>query len=105
MRTTFFTTALLGIAAVSAVKLESGNEAVEFNFNDYPLNEFSQTEVDANCYETVGGVTLRLSTPECQQEAPKPEVPFEHLMLGALDELTGKSMDLYEALKMQFGKN
>ena len=56
----------------------------------------------ADCEQVVGGVTVRLNTPECAGEAP---VPFENQMLTALQELSGKSMDLYEALKVQFAKN
>ena len=107
MKTTFFTAALLGLTAVNAVTLES-NFA---DFDDYPYYDFAQLEgegntlADADCEETVGGVTIRLSTPECQKEDPKPEVSFEQQMLAALSELSGKSMDLYEALKLQFAKN
>jgi hypothetical protein len=61
-----------------------------------------KTATDAECEENVGGITLRLQTPECQE---KPEISFEQQMLLALEELSGKSMDLYKALKLQFTKN
>ena len=57
---------------------------------------------DADCEEVVNGVTVRMSTPECQTE---PEVPFENQMLSALNELGTKSMDLYNALKIAFERN
>lgn len=67
----------------------------------------SAAELDAACTETVGGVTLRLDTPECAgvAEPAKPEIPFDQQMLLALQELSGKSMTLYEALKAQFAKS
>ena len=66
----------------------------------------SLTHVDANCEETVNGVTLKLQTPECTQKtAEEPKVNFENQMLLALQDLSGKSMDLYDALKLQFAKN
>jgi len=39
----------------------------------------SAAELDAACTETVGGVTLRLDTPECAgvAEPAKPEIPFD----------------------------
>lgn len=55
----------------------------------------------------VGGVVIRLQTPECQKkEAPKcPPPTFEQAMLSALDELSKKAVDLGDALKMQFAKS
>lgn len=57
---------------------------------------------DADCEEVVNGVTVRMSTPECQTTE---EVPFETQMLTALNELGTKSMDLYNALKIAFERN
>ena len=53
----------------------------------------------------VGGVTIRLQTPECTKEAPAAEISFEQQMLVALQELSGKSFSLHDALKSQFAKN
>lgn len=114
MKVSFFAAALLGLVAVQAVELPQ-----EYDLADYTLAEIdSNTEGDthaegeaegevhakteADCEQVVGGVTIRLNTPECAGEAP---VPFENQMLTALQELSGKSMDLYEALKVQFAKN
>ena len=112
MKTSFFTAVILGFAAfhqqVEAVSLESH----DFDFADFGLAEINgegkgeslaDADADADCEETVGGVTMRLKTPEC--EKPKPQIPFDAQMLLALQELSGKSMTLYDALKAQFGKS
>ena len=64
----------------------------------------AETATDAECEETVGGITLRLPTPECQKK-PNANIPFDQQMLLALQELSGKSMTLYDALKAQFSKS
>ena len=112
MKVSFFTAAailgLVGYQTVEAITLESH----DFDFGDYELAELrvegegkgesdavAEAKADADCEETVGGVTLRLSTPECQKEEKKPQIPFDQQMLLALSELSGKSMTLYDALK------
>jgi hypothetical protein len=115
MKVSFYAAALIGL-----VGLNQNAQAVNLPVQhfDVSMEEYEQafsqiesllagegegkTMADADCEETVGGVTLRLSTPECEQ---KPEVSFEQQMLLALQELSGKSMDLYDALKLQFAKN
>ena len=116
MKTFFYATALLGFIGlnspgVQAVSLNTDDTA--FDIEDY-YESFSQiqnlldtegegnTEGDATGDETAGGVTLRLQDNKCCE---KPCVPFEDQMLSALQELSGKSKDLYEALKLQFAKN
>ena len=119
MKVSFYATALLGIVGLQfaqAVSLESH----EFDFADYELAELdtkgsgevdleADALADADCEENVGGVTIRLSTPECTAEEAKAEkkgddVSVENQMLKSLGDLSGKSMDLQEALKLQFAK-
>ena len=116
MKVSFFA-ALFGIVSLShsvqAVTLDSESQVYDIDISDYE-QAFTQIEgllegegegktaTDAECEETVGGITLRLATPECEK---KPEISFEQQMLLALEELSGKSMDLYNALKLQFAKN
>ena len=119
MKVSFYATALLGMMGLQfaqAVSLQSH----EFDFADYELAELdtkgsgevdleADALVDADCEENVGGVTIRLSTPECTAEEAKAEkkgddVSVENQMLKSLGDLSGKSMDLQEALKLQFAK-
>ena len=119
MKVSFYATALLGMMGLQlaqAVSLESH----EFDFADYELAELdtkgsgevdleADALADADCEENVGGVTIRLSTPECTAEEAKAEkkgddVSVENQMLKSLGDLSGKSMDLQEALKLQFAK-
>lgn len=119
MKVSFYATALLGMMGLQlaqAVSLQSH----EFDFADYELAELdtkgsgevdleADTLADADCEENVGGVTIRLSTPECTAEEAKAEkkgddVSVENQMLKSLGDLSGKSMDLQEALKLQFAK-
>ena len=119
MKVSFYATALLGMMGLQfaqAVSLQSH----EFDFADYELAELdtkgsgevdleADALADADCEENVGGVTIRLSTPECTAEEAKEEkkgddVSVENQMLKSLGDLSGKSMDLQEALKLQFAK-
>ena len=107
MKVSFFAAALLGLVAVQAVELPQDYSDYSFAEIDSNTEGDSHAEGEANaevhatsqadCEQVVGGVTVRLNTPECAGEAP---VPFENQMLTALQELSGKSMDLYEALKV-----
>ena len=115
MKLSFFAAALIGLTAVQTTQAVT-LEGHDFDFADYELAEIDgegkgdstadvEAKADADCEETVGGITLRLSTPECQKQEEKPEVPFDQQMLLALQELSGKSMTLYEALKAQFARS
>ena len=127
MRVSFYAAAILALAGLTTVEAIA-IEGHDFDFGDYEFAEIdgnmksesngesdsmadavaeimSRAAADADCEETVNGVTLRLSTPECTQEPAKAEVPFDQQMLLALQELSGKSMTLYEALKAQFAKS
>ena len=56
---------------------------------------------DSACEQTVNGITIRLSTPECATAGVKPDevkVPFEKAMLDALGALGTKSNELAAAL-------
>jgi hypothetical protein len=115
MKISHFAAIVLGVATIqqaNAVSLEGH----DFDFADYELAEIdgegkgdaaaentSTTLTDADSEESVGGITLRLPTADC--EKPKPEIPFDQQMLLALQELSGKSMTLYEALKTQFSQS
>ena len=105
MKLSFFTAALIGLLGGSAQAIQVQQVQQMLAAQTYAQSD-SVTHVDANCEETVNGVTLKLQTPECQQKtAEEPKVNFENQMLLALQDLSGKSMDLYDALKLQFAKN
>lgn len=117
MKVSLYASALVGFIGlncqgVQAVSLGTIDTAIDIE--DYE-NTFSQiqnllaiegegnTESDATGDETAGGVTLSLKgDKKCCEKAC---VPFEDQMLSALQELSGKSKDLYDALKLQFAKN
>ena len=115
MKFSLYASALVGLIGLSyhgaqAVTLNT-DDAAFVDIEDYEQT-FSQiqnlldsegegnTEGDATGDEAV---TLRLQGDKKCCE--KPCVPFEDQMLSALQELSGKSKDLYEALKLQFSKN
>lgn len=115
MKLSFYATALLGVMGLheaQSILLESH----DIDFADYELAELHSlgsgevdAAADADCMETVNGVTLRLTTPECSLEKPaveekKPEASVENQMLKALGDLSGKSTELQDALKLQFAK-
>jgi hypothetical protein len=123
MKLSFFTLALLGfVQQAQAVNLDSGSELTYRHDAEFDMESLGQTDVDgasdttvhgegesegrtqaeADCYQNINGVLVRLNTPECIEV---PKVTFEQQMLLALQELTGKSQDLYEALRLQFAKN
>lgn len=117
MKTTFFAAALVALATTAnGVSLYSA-EDFDYDFAELDSNTDAVLEcdgdaaadviTDAECEQMVGGVVIRLQTPECQKkEAPKcPPPTFEAAMLSALDELSKKAVDLGDALKMQFAKS
>lgn len=73
MKTTFFAAALLALAATpNAVSLYS-EEDFEYDFGQLDTNTdldiegdaAASTITDAECEQLVGGVVIRLQTPEC----------------------------------------
>ena len=70
MKLSFFAAALLGVVGfqnVQAARLESNNiDFSDFEFAEIEAEGEGNTLADADCEETVNGVTLRLSTPECE---------------------------------------
>ena len=116
MKTSFFTAIILGVISLQQAQAVTLEAIEDYDYAEYDFAELdTETEgegkgevaaaADADCEETVGGVTIRLSTPECSVEPTKAEVPFDQQMLLALQELSGKSMTLYEALKAQFARS
>ena len=112
MRFSFFTAAavlgLVGFQTTEAITIEGH----DFDFADYELAEIqgegkgagevdADVDLDADADESV---VLKLSG-DGGCEKPKPQLPFDQQMLLALQELSGKSMTLYEALKSQFAKS
>ena len=104
MKTSFFTAIILGVVTMQqaqAVTLEQDN----LYFDDYELGQIdgegegdSITDADAEKCGCDSGVNLKLSSePTCCPS--KPQIPFDQQMLLALQELGGKSMTLYDALK------
>ena len=101
---------LVGLQTTEAITIEGH----DFDFADYELAEIQgegegkgagELNLDADA-ESDESVVLRLSGEGgCGCEKPKPALPFDQQMLLALQELSGKSMTLYEALKSQFAKS
>ena len=119
MKFSFFAaTALLGLAAVKAIQLPQGYDHINYQLAEIDSNSEGDSHAEGETKGGVdaktkaeseqinngvnGGVTIRLNTPECAGEAAE---PFENQMLKSLQDLSGKSMDLYEALKVLFAKN
>lgn len=116
MRFSFFTAAavlgLVGLQTTEAITIEGH----DFDFADYELAEIQgegegkgagEVDLDADAdadADSEESVVLKLSG-EGGCEKPKPQLPFDQQMLLALQELSGKSMTLYEALKSQFAKS
>ena len=116
MRFSFFTAAavlgLVGLQTTEAITIEGH----DFDFADYELAEIQgegegkgagEADLDADAdagADSEESVVLKLSG-EGGCEKPKPQLPFDQQMLLALQELSGKSMTLYEALKSQFAKS
>ena len=110
MKVSFYAAAIIGLLSfnqVQAVSLESQNWLFSQTDIDTDSNTFGESNslTAADCEETVNGVTLKLQTPECEKTKEEPKVDFEKQMLGALQDLSSKSIDLYDALKLQFAKN
>ena len=115
MRFSLFTTAaVLGLVGLHQVTEAITLEGHDFDFGDYELAEIKangegkgagELDVEADGKgESEESVIMRLSKAE-DCEKPKPKLPFDQQMLLALQELSGKSMTLYEALKSQFAKS
>ena len=103
MKLSFFTAALIaamGLHATQAVDLQAMSKNIDFS--DYELAEIGgdsegdgEIKTDAAADEAVNGVSVRLSTPDCKAEEPK---KFETEMLGSLQRLGSKGMELHKAL-------
>ena len=113
MKTIFFSAiAILAMHQAEAVSLQSH----DFDFGDYDY-ELAQidgegkgdavTESMGEGDESASGVNLKIAGAGAGDSAccPKPKLPFDQQMLLALQELSGKSMTLYDALKAQFAKS
>ena len=108
MKTSFFAAVILGIATMQqaeAVSLQSH----DFDFGDYELAEIGgegQGDSTSEGDESASGVNLKIAGDSGDSSCcPKPKLPFDQQMLLALQELSGKSMTLYDALKAQFAKS
>ena len=113
MKLALFAAALLGLSSAVQLSTADSYDLDQDYFSQIDSNTFgeglvgSQVITDAECETLQNGVVIRLQTPECQQKAAavEPQLSFEQQMLLALQELSGKSMELYDALKIQFTKN
>jgi len=86
MKLSFYSVALLGAIAMTQVNAVNLNMFAEIDSNtvgegltdvDADVDAAADVSADA-CEQNVGGVTIRLSTPECVKgEEAKPEVSFE----------------------------
>jgi len=117
MKLSFFAAALLGVATVHAVTLNTENE-YEAIFDQYYAQVSAEAHgegdaeaesqptaqpkvwTDADCEQIVNGMTVRLQIPECM---PKPNT--DQLIMSAVGELGAKANELNQALQLAFARN
>ena len=105
MKLSFFAAALiaaLGLQQAQAVDLQTYSNIPDFNLAQIDGEGEGDTKAEAEGEEAVNGVTVRLGTPSCK--ADKPE-PFEGQMLGSLQKLGARGMELHNALKIAFERH
>ena len=103
MKLSFFAAALiatLGLQQAQAINLQTMSDIPDFNLAQ--IDGEGNGEINAEGGEAPNGVTVRLGTPSCK--ADKPE-PFEGQMLGSLQKLGAKGMELHNALKIAFERH
>ena len=105
MKLSFFAAALiatLGLQQAQAINLQTMSDIPDFNLAQIDDEGNGEINADAEGGEAPNGVTVRLGTPSCK--ADKPE-PFEGQMLGSLQKLGAKGMELHNALKIAFERH
>ena len=107
MKLSFFAATLiaaLGLQQAQAIDLQtmSNIDIPDYNLAQIEGEGDGESKAAAEGGEAVNGVTVRLGTPDCK--ADKPE-PFEGQMLGSLQKLGARGMELHNALKIAFERH
>ena len=107
MKLSFFAAALiaaLGLQQAQAIDLQtmSNIDIPDYNLAQIDGEGDGEMKPCAGGCDAVNGVTVRLGTPDCK--ADKPE-PFEGQMLGSLQKLGARGMELHNALKIAFERH